>query len=350
MKKKDIVVLAGYYGFGNAGDDLILRVLVEHFHKVDPAAKLVVLSKNPQETSQTLDVISVDRWAPWRWAQPFSQAKRFVLGGGGLLQESTGPWNHLYYLGLLCLAKALGSHTEIRAIGVDPVRSGFNKRMTRWVMSHVVDQISVRDQESKEALESVGVQKTIVVESDLVFRLVVPATSDTIPARIGLAVSAWPGRESWVSDIAWLIDHVEERWRLPVDLLVFFPVQDERLCREIAASTKIKTSVRVWQNASEILSWMKDYGLIVGTRYHALVLAAKAGIPFVGWGSQAKVISLCRALGQNAWSLERGWQGEDILRQIGDTWLRRDYFGDAIRAKCPQTQSSTNLVYSARTV
>jgi polysaccharide pyruvyl transferase CsaB len=326
-------MIAGYYGFGNAGDELILRALIQELRASDPERTITVLSAAPSQTRTHFGVHAVDRRKPWCWIKPMSDCPTFILGGGGLLQESTGPWNPLYYLSLVWLAKLFGCRTQLRALGVDPLSRPFNRWWTRWTLEHAVDDISVRDRVSLEALRGIGVQAAIRREPDLVFQLALDA-SPSRSGRIALSVSNWRVRPRWADDLASLVDRLHSDLGAQVDLLVIFPAQDQLLNEQIAAKARREVRVLRWQEPEDLLAWIKEYELVVGMRYHALVLAASAGKPFIGWGSQRKVESLCKEHGQPFWPFEHGWDQETVFRQIAQTWGQRE----------------PNIVYSAGTV
>ncbi len=316
------IVIAGYYGFGNAGDELILLSLIRRLLREDPNETLTVLSKTPDETHRDFGVLAVDRWRPWTWIVPFLQAKRFVLGGGGLLQETSGPLNHLYYLSLLVIAKLFGCTTEVRAIGVDPIGRPFNRFWTRWVFHHWTDEISVRDEESRQALEDAGVERAISVQADPVSELAVDRSSQTTD-RIAIALSPSLSAADRVHEVAGLCNRISERLQCAIDFLVFFPAEDEAMARHIAGETSAANQVRVWQNPRDLLSWVPSYSLVVGSRFHALVLAAACEIPFVGWGEQKKVENFCRTRHMPYANTARGWEEESLLSQIADLYLSR---------------------------
>jgi len=344
MMKKNTVVIAGYYGFGNAGDELLLRSLVDQFRNQDPQCELIALSNNPEETRRHFFIRAVNRWNPWAWIGPFSQAKRLLLGGGGLLQESTGPWNHAYYLLLIVLAKLFGCTTEVRSIGVDPIESRLNRGWTRWVFNHMVDSISVRDVDSQRALEAAGVFRSIVRIPDLVFQLEMPQTGATASEKIGFAISPWPQRMGWDQDVAFLLDRISQQLNVSMELLVFFPEQDGPLAQQIAERCRAPVTVRQWQKVEDLLGWMPSYQLVVGMRYHALALAALSEKPFVGWGFQRKVRSLCRDLGQPMWTFERGWEADAVLRQIGEAWRQRDVLPHRYQTLLPALKMATPTI------
>jgi polysaccharide pyruvyl transferase CsaB len=310
------VVLAGYYGFGNAGDELLLHALVRGLRRDAPDTVITVLSNRPDDTARTLDVQAVNRWRPLSWLKPLIAADRFILGGGGLLQESTGPWNHLYYLSLVLLARLGGCETEIKAIGVDRLRRPLNRFWTRFVLNHWVDRLSVRDATSRDYLIETGVRSPITVEDDLVFSLP-PAAGSHRGEGVALAISPLARRPTWSRDVAELCDRLAAAGGSPIDLLVFFPAQDAGIAREVSRLCPAIRGVRQWNNPTDLLAWIPEYRMILGTRYHALVLAQANRLPFVGWGSQEKVATLCRTSGKPFWNCaQEEWNLDRQLQQI----------------------------------
>lgn len=339
LMKDGSIVVAGYYGFGNAGDELILRSLIHQLKRQSPPSRITIFSAQREQTAKHFEVEAVNRWWFCEWILPLWKARRFILGGGGVLQESTGVWNHAYYLSLLVLAKCLGCRTEIIAIGVDPLRTNFNRWWTRFVFNVMVDYASVRDSDSQQALEASGVDRRISRVPDLIFQLTLPEASKAPnhsrggPSRIALALCAWPERVGWEQDLALLCDRLVSQLNVLIELLVFFPAQDEALARKVAEGAQEPAPVRIWSQPEDLLTWIQDYDLVIGMRYHALALTALAKKPFIGWGSQRKVRTLCRDFSQPLWSFERGWDADAIFRQIGEAWRHRDVLPDRYRSR-----------------
>jgi polysaccharide pyruvyl transferase CsaB len=335
--KKETIIIAGYYGFGNFGDELILRALIQQLRDKNPECQITVFSHRPQQTADHFQVQAINRWRPWAWLRPLARADRFILGGGGLLQESTGPLNYFYYLSLLLLAKCFRCRTEVHAIGVDPIDQLFNRLWTRFVFDSWVDYISVRDADSQRALESVGVLTRIWRVPDLVFRLEMPAKKPIVESSaVALAVTEWPQRPGWEHDLAFLLERVQTQLQVPLELLVFYPAEDAALAQRVADLTGHKVTVRICEHAEDLLTAVSDYGLIVGMRYHALALAALAGRAFIGWGVQRKVRALCREFNQPMWTFERGWDADAVYRQICDAWKQRQSLSERYQAHLAQ--------------
>lgn len=49
MKK---VLISGYHGFGNCGDEAILAAIVNNFKKAEPDIEIVALSRTPLDTQE----------------------------------------------------------------------------------------------------------------------------------------------------------------------------------------------------------------------------------------------------------------------------------------------------------
>jgi polysaccharide pyruvyl transferase CsaB len=304
--KKQNTVIAGYYGFGNAGDELILYALVQKIRRDDPEAVITVLSADPPGTAQSFGIRAVDRRRPWQWIPSLIEADRFILGGGGLLQESTGPWNYFYYLTLLVVAKMFGCTTDIISIGVDPIVKPWNRFWTRFVLHHWTDHVTVRDEVSRRALTESGVHCRIDIARDPVLELSASAPPEN---RVGmaLAVSRLDSESQWAQKIAAFCNRLAETECRPIDLLVLFPAEDEALAREVAHLSSAVHNVRVCNNPLDLLTWIPQYRIIGGTRFHALVVAAVNQIPFFGWGTQNKAISLCKEFNRPFWVPNNVW-------------------------------------------
>jgi polysaccharide pyruvyl transferase WcaK-like protein len=125
------VVVAGYYGFGNLGDELILSALAKELRTVYPDPKIVVLSHDPAHTQAFHSLPAVSRWNPFAVFWQFLRADLFVLGGGGLIQDKTSHRSLLYYLSLVALARLLLRRVFLYRIGVESLNRSVSRVLTR---------------------------------------------------------------------------------------------------------------------------------------------------------------------------------------------------------------------------
>ena len=88
MSKK--ILLSGYYGFDNVGDEAVLFSIVRDLRAVmGDEAEITVLSNNPETTSARYDVRAVDRWNKKTLLTEIKACDLFISGGGSLLQDVT---------------------------------------------------------------------------------------------------------------------------------------------------------------------------------------------------------------------------------------------------------------------
>ena len=98
------VVLCGYYGAGNGGDEALLASMLEI---LPPNVKPLVLSANPAETTARYGVAAVNRKS-LGVLKALRSSQALILGGGSLIQDATSVQRAMYYGGLVGLAKQLG--------------------------------------------------------------------------------------------------------------------------------------------------------------------------------------------------------------------------------------------------
>ena len=82
MAKK--ILLSGYFGYDNLGDEAILYSIVEELKKIDDV-ELVALSGNPQKTTEKFGIYAVERMKLFPVLKELSRCDIFLSGGGSLL-------------------------------------------------------------------------------------------------------------------------------------------------------------------------------------------------------------------------------------------------------------------------
>lgn len=83
------IVISGYYGFANAGDEAMLTSIVRALRGVQPEIDLTVISGNPAETSAKHKVKSIYRFNFFKIYNALKNADMLLSGGGSLLQDVT---------------------------------------------------------------------------------------------------------------------------------------------------------------------------------------------------------------------------------------------------------------------
>ena len=120
MKKR--IVISGYYGCGNIGDEAVLRGILAGLDELGVEAEITVLSSDPVRTeSEHPGTRSIHRFNPLAVVRSIRSADLVVSGGGSLLQDITSARSARYYLGILRLAQILGRRTMLCAQGIGPL-------------------------------------------------------------------------------------------------------------------------------------------------------------------------------------------------------------------------------------
>jgi len=98
------IVISGYYGFNNIGDESILKAVVENLQERLRRIEITVLSQNPENTREKFGVKAVGRMKPVQIIRSIFKCDLLISGGGSLLQDVTSKRSILYYLAIMWIA------------------------------------------------------------------------------------------------------------------------------------------------------------------------------------------------------------------------------------------------------
>ena len=159
------IVIAGYFGYGNTGDEAVLVGMLRDLRAVDPTLDFVVVSGDPDQTQALHGVGSVFSADVAGIAEGVRQSDLVILGGGGLFQDywSADPGSMLtpknaglsFYAGIPLLAALSGKPCMLYAVGVGPLESEESRRLTRAAFE-LAQCATVRDEESLRVLQEMG--------------------------------------------------------------------------------------------------------------------------------------------------------------------------------------------------
>lgn len=197
------IVISGYYGFGNAGDEAMLCAIIDAIRDVEDDAHITVISGNPQETSRKHNIKAVGTFAAFGILNAIRNADLVISGGGSLLQDATSIRNTYYYLSIMGLAKLLGKPVMLYSQGIGPLYRKSTKRAVKFMLKYV-DGITVRDSISKDELNALGIYDVeVTADAVLAMHKANPSIGANIlnkyncapiesgRKRIGIAVRSW---------------------------------------------------------------------------------------------------------------------------------------------------------------
>src|SRR5690606_39424731 len=93
---RDHVVVAGWSGTANLGDELLLRALLQRLAARDLGA--VVVSRDPAATTALHGVPSLGLADLPGLVRALRRSRGFVLGPGGIIQDETSPFSLPWHL------------------------------------------------------------------------------------------------------------------------------------------------------------------------------------------------------------------------------------------------------------
>ncbi len=300
------IIISGYYGFSNIGDDAMLRSIVDNLKLQKPDISILVLSKKPAETTKNYGVATVNRKNMLAVYSAMKKAKLFIYGGGNIIQDSTSSRSIIFYLSIAWLAKKLGLKVMFYANGIGPINKLRNTEYSKRILN-MADVITVREKISFRELEKMGITKpkimltadaALAVHFDRDINTEDIFLSEGIPLNAsyaGFSVRKCPGcdrleHEAYENIIAQTADYVYNKYNL---VPVFIPMEyhvDIITIQNIIA--KMKTNGYIVSNnhtISETFSIVRKMSIMIAMRLHALIFAAYMNVPLLGISYQPKV-------------------------------------------------------------
>lgn len=312
------LLLCGYYGEHNLGDDALLEVLLA---QLPAGCQATVTAHDGALVRQRFGVETVARRSLPLVLKALRHCDALVLGGGSLLQDSTSFKSLLYYAALIGAARLQAKPVLLWGQGLGPLQ----RRRSRLLVScllRLVTAVSWRDPESAALARSLGREG--------------PVGSDPVWA---LAPQPWRGRggplvlcfrptrqlqgSAWRPYLA-ALDQLAASHDREVIWLPFHANQDRGLLEQLRREQLLPPGLAARSREvlagrpQEAMAVCSGAGLVVAMRLHGLILAALSGAPCAALSYDPKVAAAAAALGCPCHSLDAApsselqaaWAGE----------------------------------------
>ncbi len=274
------VLICGYYGFGNLGDEALLSGLLSG---LKDQHDITVLSGNPDATENLHEVKAVHRYKSLFSA--ILNCDAVISGGGGLLQNKTSNRSLFYYLAVLRIAKLFKKKTFVFGQSIGPL----NEQGQAWLKSSLKGvNVAVRDKSSQDLLASLDIKSECFADCALLLKNETVPTTTTLPASNTSAPTeqkpimliprgGYPVMESGLLAIAEQLQNRSED-------VIALTIQKDEDQATIDKLIEIIPSLKVYEATTpyEVLKVMEHARLVISIRLHGLILAAKAGVPIMG--------------------------------------------------------------------
>ena len=302
------ILMSGYYGFSNAGDDAILQSIHDNLMAANEDIKVAVLSNDPTQTKERYGLNAVPRFNLLQVWRAVSQCDMLLSGGGSLLQDRTSTRSLLYYLFVMHLARRKGKKVMLYANGIGPVSRPSNRRRVKRAVDRA-DLVTLRDHSSAKELREMGVARAdLHVTADPVFTMERAGQErvDAILRETGLnqeqpfavvSVRDWPGTEQFPEELAAVCDHLYERHGLVSLFVLMQPDHDRQISRQVLENMNSPGLLLDRQlEPTDLMGVIATGKLCLAMRLHTIIFAARAAVPVVGLVYDPKVSSYLQEL------------------------------------------------------
>ncbi len=257
------VILFGYYGFNNVGDEKLLDETVRMLHDVFPDPRFVIASG-----PTSIPFPTFNRWNLFLWILFMSSRRTIVFGGGSVFQSQSSFMSLLYYVLIVQLAGFFRCRVILLCHGWGPFKRPFHERLARYVLSKKHVQRSWRDQLSKQHFQNMNDN----VFSDLTLfqsRSSNSIASTCLNPQIGY--SLLPTLDPNV------MSSIEKQASVSTIQIVNQPISSVR--------SNCLFLDDVWDDPQNIR-------LMITQRFHSAIWSAKFGIPWIAISHDPKLIAL----------------------------------------------------------
>lgn len=276
------LLLAGYFGAGNLGDDAILLGFIQGLGRT--AHDITVMSGNPEETYRHYGLQAIDRKNMGAFKDALEKCDALVFPGGSIFQDASSVKSVAYYGNLVKMAKSKGKRVVFLGQGIGPLTTFLGKR---WAASafNMADVVAVRDPASMTTLQSLGVKKPIKVTADLAFLLPPPKENDGPGFSVGgmkaIGISVRPhGKKDDVKELFGEFARMLFNAQMMPVFIEMDKHNDTQLILDISKAQGGKIpDIRNLQTPMQVQQRMSRLEAVVAMRLHAGILAATVGVP-----------------------------------------------------------------------
>lgn len=331
------IIISGYHGFANSGDEALLFAILNTIRKQRKNAEVTVLSKVPDETSAQYGVNSVYRYNFFKIKKEMKKAKMLLFGGGSLLQDVTSSKSILYYLAIISLAQSCGIKTMLYANGIGPINKKINRRFAAKVLNKV-DVITLRDDKSDEELKKLGVvSPRVIITADPAFTIDtdISFSGEYYTKRAGVkdgtklfAVSIRDYKNSapdFEKELALFCDSiVETHGMYPLFIPMQYPIDMKISQRVISNMKHTGYIINRELSVAEMFSVLSETELLIGMRLHSLIYATTLAIPAMALVYDPKISAFMESLNQPDWICAENFKACEAKKIFDDVILKRE--------------------------
>lgn len=291
------ILICGYYGAGNAGDDASLAAVAGRLAAHDPAARLTATVRGRRggipagvRTVRTLREIKKE----------LKKSRLLVFGGGSLLQDATSLRSLIFYAWVLRTAERTGCPSVIWG-GVGPLTTRTARRIAARAVRRT-DAVYARDSAAAAEFLSLGARRVIPARdpaADTKPEDIPPELEKSLPRGRScgryiaffprsIAALRRPGgkRTGKKADDALFSALTGAAQRLAdghetVPVFAAMSPEDDAVCRRMADATGGRAILAGTLTPGGLVTLAAGADAVIAVRLHAAIFACSAGVPTV---------------------------------------------------------------------
>ena len=286
------VLICGYYGYGNMGDETLLSVIVRELRRRQPSVRICALSATPEKTKSYHLIDAVSRFDFAGIAEKMKRSKVLLFGGGSLLQDKTSTHSLLYYTHILRMAKKYGLKILVYANGIGPIVSEHNKMRVKEALA-LADSISLRDRDSFLLVKSFDPERKIRLTFDPA--ILTESSGRVFPYENYFVIAPKKTFPDCTEKLIGLIRALSEKTGLHPVVISMYDDQDLLYAKKIARHTH--AALCNPNRAEDCISLLERSAFLISSRLHGLVYATAAACPMLGYSDDGKLFSYLDYIG-----------------------------------------------------
>ena len=336
------VIVSGFYGATNVGDELILRAIASALHASDAALQVKVAAENPAAVERDHGLQAFFGKNQNEALHHVRTACAIVVGGGGLWHDysfaRSGGLTGIFqepqlsmasYAALPMLGRFFNVPCHVIGMGVGPITTPDAFRMLRFV-ADLAETIHVRDEPSLALLAKAGVsQGKAFMAPDVVYALKLPSVKPAATLRhlkadgytiVGINLRPWaPCDEADLSArVMQALQVLGPAIKLAIVTLPMQNADNTTLAHFVATLPEQvqHVAVKAPLTLDDLLSTLIACDMVIAMRLHTCLLAHRLRKPVIGLAYDPKVDSHFEQVGRSAFAVALDAPARDITKVI----------------------------------
>lgn len=323
------ILLSGYYGYNNAGDEAILKSIIQNIKSIDDSSKITVLSDNIEFTEKKYGIKAVKRFNPIHIIKSLLSCDILISGGGTLFQDKTSTRSLIYYTTIINIAKMFGKKVMIYANGIGPLEKKENVKRVKKSIENA-DIITLRDKEAMKIVEDMHIKnKNVYITTDPVFSLNPSSDSvvddimkknniNTKKEFVVVAVRSWEKQGEFTDIFAHTCDYIIENYNKNIVFVVMQQPHDLAATKMIADKMKNDAIVVDDITPVDMMGIMKRASYVISMRLHGLIFSASVATATLGFSYDPKIDNLLAQIDMPCASKIENMSIEDMKKSVDD--------------------------------